>query len=155
MWRKALTIPSAVLIDVPPVDTGRGLGAAASLVAFLGALAFLAADDGDLRFLGGILSCASNIFRPRWVGSDLDSLCSGLSLDYHTHLGLWVREEVRFFILWHFYGRNGAMGWRIARLWNFLVVAKNTFGGSSASQVPDGARHTIPTYIGYLGGNLI
>ena len=51
MWRKALTIPSAVLIDVPPVDTGRGLGAAASLVAFLGALAFLAADDGDFALL--------------------------------------------------------------------------------------------------------
>lgn len=80
-------------------------------MAFLGALAFpLAAGDGDLRFLGGILSCASNIFQPAWVGSALESLCSGLSLDCHTQVDLYRMEEVRFFMLWYFTAEM--MPWR-------------------------------------------
>jgi len=40
-------------------------------------------------------------------------------------------EEVRFFMLWYFYGGNGAMAWRRCAVVELFGVAKNTFGGSS------------------------
>ena len=43
-------------------------------------------------------------------------------MDYHTQPTVDVMEEVRFFMLWHFYGGNGAMAW-------WIVAVVELFGG--------------------------
>ena len=43
-------------------------------------------------------------------------------MDYHTQPPVDVMEEVWFFMLWHFYGGNGAMALRI-------VTVVELFGG--------------------------
>ena len=70
-------------------------------------------------------------------------------MDYHTQAAVYVMEEVRFFILRHFYGGNGAMARGLSRWWNFLVVAKNTFGGFSVFLECRMMIYMIPTYVPY------
>ena len=71
-------------------------------------------------------------------------------MNYHTYSELLAVEEMEIFILWHFYGGNGAMARGLSRWWNFLVVAKNTFWGSSVVVECRMLIYIIPTYVPYF-----
>ena len=58
-----------------------------------------------------------------------DSLGDQLHIWSRGRLGMWVEEEIRFFTLWHFYGGNCAMAWRLVWWRNVFGGGQKTFGG--------------------------